>query len=69
MPGVLERQVAEFLRQRRGEMPYAEFSKLTRLPPSTLCRLEMCQQSITLGRLEQLLRRLKCRLADVFPDK
>jgi DNA-binding Xre family transcriptional regulator len=63
----LERQLAVFLRKRRGDLPYAKFSKKVGLPPSTLHRLEMCQQSITLSRLEQIMKRLKCSLADIFP--
>ena len=38
------------------------------LPPSTIFRLERCEQSITLGRLQLVLDRLKCTLADVFGD-
>jgi len=34
---------------------------------STLHRLEQCQQSITLGRLQQIMQRLKCGLPDIFP--
>jgi DNA-binding Xre family transcriptional regulator len=29
----------------------------------------MCQQSITLSRLEQIVKRLKCRLMDIFPNE
>jgi DNA-binding Xre family transcriptional regulator len=36
---------------------------------STLFRLENQQQSVTLGRLEQILERLKCKLGDVFPEE
>jgi DNA-binding Xre family transcriptional regulator len=64
----LERQLAAFLRKKRGTMPYAKFSKKVGLPASTLHRLEMCQQSITLSRLEQILRRLKCSIGEVFRD-
>jgi len=31
-----------------------------------LFRLENCEQSITLGRLQQVMDRLKCSLEDVF---
>jgi DNA-binding Xre family transcriptional regulator len=67
--GKLERQLALFLRQRRGEMPYAKFAKKIGLPQSTLHRLEMCRQSITLSRLELILTRLKCTVTDVFRDQ
>ena len=44
-------------------------SILVVMPASTLHRLEMCQQSITLSRLEQIMRRLRCTLADIFRDQ
>jgi transcriptional regulator with XRE-family HTH domain len=65
----LEQQLGRFLRARRGEQTYAQFSKKLGVPPSTLHRLERGDQSITLRGLRQILRRLKCRLADIFPDE
>jgi DNA-binding Xre family transcriptional regulator len=62
----LERQLALFLRKKRGDMTFAQFSKKLGLPVSTLHRLEQCQQSITLGRLQQIMARLKCDLSDIF---
>ncbi len=50
-----------------GIQSYAAFSRKTGLPPSTLHRLEQGVQSFTLGKLEKLLWRLKCKLPDVFP--
>lgn len=64
----LENQLARFLKQRRGEMTYAVFSRKLGFPPSTLHRLEQGTQSITLRGLQQILRKLKCGLADVFPE-
>jgi transcriptional regulator with XRE-family HTH domain len=62
----LEVQLAAFLKKTRGSMSFAEFSKKTGLTPSTLFRLENGQQSITLGRLEQVMIRLKVSLWDIF---
>lgn len=67
VPASLETQFGRFLRDRRGKMTYAEFSRKLGLPPSTLHRLEQGAQSITLRGLQQIMRRLKCRLADIFP--
>ena len=64
--GSLERQLGEFLRERRGEMTYAEFSRRLGLPPSTLYRLERGDQSITLCGLQQIMKRLRCTLSDIF---
>jgi DNA-binding Xre family transcriptional regulator len=66
MRGILEKQLASFLRKKRGDMTFAQFSKKLGLPASTIHRLEQCQQSITLGRLQQIMQRLKCRLSDIF---
>ena len=62
----LAERLAEFLKKQRGTMTFAGLSKKTGLPPSTLFRLEQCEQSITLGRLSQVVDRLKCTPADVF---
>ena len=47
-------------------MTCAAFSQKTGLPRSTLFRLENGEQSITLGRLHQIMDRLKCSLEDIF---
>jgi lipoate-protein ligase A len=64
--GSLERQLGKFLRERRGEMTYAEFSRRLGLPPPTLHRLERGDQSITLRGLQQIMKRLRCTLSDIF---
>ena len=69
VPAKLENQLAKFLRQQRGGMTYARFSKKLGLPPSTLHRLEQAIQSITLRGLQQIMRRLKCGRRDIFSDR
>jgi transcriptional regulator with XRE-family HTH domain len=65
-PSPLDKKLAAFLKKQRGEMSFAAFSKKTGFSPSMLFRLENCEQSITLGRLQQILDRLRCSLEDVF---
>jgi hypothetical protein len=65
-PTALDRKLSEFLKKRRGEMSYAQFSKITGFTASSLFRLENCEQSITLGRLHDLLKRLKVSMWEVF---
>ena len=65
-PTPLDKKLAAFLKKERGEMTFAAFSRLTGLPRSTLFRLENYEQSITLGRLQQIMDRLKCSIDDVF---
>ena len=62
----LEQQLGSFLRKRRGSLTFAQWSRKIGLPPSTLCRLEVGQQSITLRRLQQIMSRLKCGFDDIF---
>ena len=69
VPSSLETQLGKFLRPRCGGMTFAQFSKKLDLPPSTLHRLEQGAQSITLRGLQQIMRRLKCGLAEIFPDE
>ena len=68
MPSRLDKQLAKWLREQRGEMTFAQFSKKVGLPPSTIHRLENGDQSITLGRLDKVLTKLKCTMTDVFGD-
>jgi transcriptional regulator with XRE-family HTH domain len=65
-PSHLDKKLAAFLKKQRGAMSFAAFSKKTGFSPSMLFRLENCEQSITLGRLQQLMERLKVNLDDVF---
>ena len=68
MASTLDKKLAKFIREQRGELTFAQFSKKIGLPPSTVFRLENGQQSITLGRLQQVMTKLKCTLTDVFGD-
>ena len=62
----LERQFAVFIRKQRGERPYRDFARKLGISKSSLARLEMGEESITLKRLNLVLNRLKCQPADVF---
>jgi len=64
----LDEKLALFLRRKRGDMTYKAFSRKLGLPPSTIFRLEQCQQSITLGRLQTVMDRLQCTINDIFGE-
>ena len=66
MAKALDKQFGVFLRKQRGEVTYAAFSRKIGVSASTLHRLERAEQSVTLGKLEEILARLKCTLDDVF---
>ncbi len=66
-PLTLEKHLARFLRASRGEQTYADFARRLGIPQSYLHQLERAGQSVTLRRLQQIIRRLRCRLRDVLP--
>jgi transcriptional regulator with XRE-family HTH domain len=62
-------QLARFLRKARGEMSYLQFSKKAGISHTTLHRIERGEHHLTLTKLETVLRKLKLKLSDVFPDQ
>jgi DNA-binding Xre family transcriptional regulator len=66
MAASMHKQLARFLRQRRGHLSYPAFARKLGVSSSSLQRLEMGQQNVTLKTLEHLLQRLKCRAGDIF---
>jgi transcriptional regulator with XRE-family HTH domain len=65
-PNPLEKQLAKFLKERRGDMTFAAFARKVGLPPSTLHRIEHGQQSASLKIVHQLATRLKVSWLDIF---
>ena len=65
-PSDLDKKLSKFLKKSRGAMSFSQFSKITGLTPSTLFRLENCDQTITLRRLEPVMKRLKVSISDIF---
>ena len=62
----LDRQFGRFLRERRGQDSYETFASKLGISASTLYRLENAQQSVTLGKMEDILKRLKVEVHDVW---
>lgn len=65
----LDRELAAFLRKTRGELTYRAFAQKLGIHFRTLHRLEHQQQSATLKTTFQILKRLKCKLSDIFPQR
>lgn len=63
----LKNQLAKFLREKRGEMTLKQFGRKLGVSDSTLQRLEIGDQNITLRSLQQIVDRLNCEVADIFP--
>ena len=65
----LAKKLGKFLKQRRGEMTYEQFAKKLGLSDSTLHRLELAEQNVTLKTLEQIVTRLRCTVSDIFDSE
>ncbi|MGZ4963409.1 MAG: helix-turn-helix transcriptional regulator [Limisphaerales bacterium] len=65
----LDRQLANFLKRKRGNLSYAAFARKTGLSYTTLHRIERGEHHLTLSKLEGVLNKLKLRLSDIFPDE
>ena len=65
----LPKQLGAFLRKRRGDLTYQQFSRKTGISDSTLHRLELGEQNVTLKTLEQLCDKLKCSMSEIFGEQ
>jgi transcriptional regulator with XRE-family HTH domain len=63
---ILDKRLAAFLTARRGQNSFKDFAKKLGISPSTLFRLVNGQQSATLAKVEQIMRRLNCSWQDIF---
>ncbi len=64
----LAKQLGAFLRKKRGDLTYQQFSRKMGISDSTLHRLELGEQNVTLKTLEQICERLKCSISELFGD-
>ena len=48
-------------------MTFAKFEKKMGISASTLHRIEMCDQNVTLDTLEDIMECLKAKMSDIFP--
>ena len=69
MPTALKDQLAKFLRDKRGELTLLQFARKLGISDSTLQRLEIGDQNITLKSLQRIVDRLNCEMADIFPSR
>jgi transcriptional regulator with XRE-family HTH domain len=64
----LAKQLGKFLKRQRGGLTYQQFAKRLGLSDSTVHRLELGEQNVTLKTLEQIIKRLRCRVSEIFTD-
>jgi transcriptional regulator with XRE-family HTH domain len=62
----LRKQLGSFLRKSRGDLTFAQFEKKMGISGSTLHRIELGQQNVTLDTLEAIMDRLKVSMSDIF---
>lgn len=67
--GNLADRLARRLRDLRGEVPQYRFARRLGISKSSLNRMELGDQNVSLRTLETLCRRLRCDVADLFPKK
>lgn len=68
LPKNYRTQLAAYLKKRRGTLSLKNFSKTAGISVSSLHRLELADQNITIDSLETLLKKLRARMRDVFTD-
>jgi transcriptional regulator with XRE-family HTH domain len=64
----LRRQLAEFLKLKRGNQTFQQFARKIGLSDSTLQRIEMMEQNVTIDTIQHIVDRLRCKVADIFRD-
>jgi len=64
----LAKQLGAFLRKKRSDLTYQQFSRKLGISDSTLQRLEIGQQNVTLKTLEQICTRLNCTVTEMFGE-
>ncbi len=65
--GRIARRLARKLIEVRGDEPQYRFAKKLGISKSSLNRIEMEYQNVSLKTLETICRRLKCDIRDLFP--
>lgn len=60
-------RLAKRIKELRGDSSQLQFSKKLGISNSSLNRIEMAEQNVTLETLDALCARLKCDVADLFP--
>ena len=67
--GNLARRLAKRLRDLRGETPQYLFARRLGVSKSSLNRLEIGHQNVSLRTLERLCARLRCDVGELFPKE
>jgi len=61
-----DRLLSEYLRKTRGDQTVRAFARKIGLTHGTLHRIENLQQSLTLGKLGEIMEKLDCSWEEIF---
>ena len=61
-----DRLLSEYLRRKRGDQTVRAFARKIGLTHGTLHRIENLQQSLTVGKLGQIMDKLDCSWEEIF---
>jgi transcriptional regulator with XRE-family HTH domain len=61
-----DRLLSEYLRKSRGDQTVRAFARKIGLTHGTLHRIENLQQSLTIGKLGQIMEKLDCSWEEIF---
>jgi transcriptional regulator with XRE-family HTH domain len=61
-----DRLLSEYLRKTRGDQTVRAFARKVGLTHGTLHRIENLQQSLTIGKLGQIMEKLDCSWEEIF---
>ena len=65
----LQKKLGRFLRTKRGDLSYPAFARKVGISSSSLQRMELGEQNVTLKTLEHLLGKLNGSMAEVFGEE
>lgn len=63
-----DEQLGNFLRKKRGEQTLEAFGRRIGLKKSSVYKLENALVSARLCTIEQICKRLRCKIADIFGE-
>lgn len=64
--GNLAQRLAKKIRSIRGDVPQMHYARKLGISDSSLARIEMGEQNVTLDTLESLCKHLRCDVGDLF---
>lgn len=65
----LAEELAQFVRAQRGDLTLRQFSRKVGISDSSLQRIELGQQNVSLATIQQLVTRLGCNVGEMFGEK